>query len=67
MNNREMFKEAILKKFGNENFLKVDAKAICDKLGFTDSQFKTISTHVLRHIKVDKGIFAFPTDHAFGS
>ena len=62
-----MFKEAILKKFGNENFLKVDAKAICDKLGFTDSQFKTISTHVLRHIKVDKGIFAFPTDHAFGS
>ncbi len=67
MNNREMFKEAILKKFGNENFLKVDAKSICDKLGFTDSQFKTISTHVLRHIKVDKGIFAFPTDHAFGS
>ena len=67
MNNREMFKEAILKKFGNENFLKVDAKAICDKLGFTESQFKTISTHVLRHIKVDKGIFAFPTDHAFGS
>ena len=67
MNNREMFKEAILKKFGTENFLKVDAKAICDKLGFTDSQFKTISTHVLRHIKVDKGIFAFPTDHAFGS
>ena len=67
MNNREMFKEAILKKFGNENFLKVDAKAICDKLGFTDSQFKTISTHVLRHIKVDKGIFAFPTDHDFGS
>ena len=67
MNNREMFKEAILKKFGNENFLKVDAKAICDNLGFTDSQFKTISTHVLRHIKVDKGIFAFPTDHAFGS
>ena len=62
-----MFKEAILKKFGNENFLKVDAKAICDKLGFTESQFKTISTHVLRHIKVDKGIFAFPTDHAFGS
>ena len=67
MNIREMFKEAILKKFGNENFLKVDAKAICDKLGFTESQFKTISTHVLRHIKVDKGIFAFPTDHAFGS
>ena len=36
-------------------------------MGFTESQFKTISTHVLRHIKVDKGIFAFPTDHAFGS
>ena len=67
MNNREKFKEAIIKKFGNMNFTKVSAKAIAEEIGLNESQFRTISTHVLRHVKVDKGIYAFPAEHTFGS
>ena len=67
MNNREKFKEAVVKKYGKNPFTTVEAKAVCEGLGFTDSQYKTIYTHVMRHVKVDKGIYAFPTDHHFGS
>ena len=67
MNNREKFKEAIINKFGNENFTIPDAKSICEKIGLTDSQYKTIYTHVMRHIKIDKGIYAFPKSHTFGT
>ncbi len=67
MNNREKFKEAVVKKYGNGNFTTVEAKAVCGDIGFTESQYKTIYTHVMRHVKVDKGIYAFPADHHFGS
>ena len=67
MNNREKFKEAVVKKYGNGNFTTDEAKAVCEKIGFTESQYKTIYTHVMRHVKVDKGIYAFSTDHHFGS
>jgi len=59
MNNREKFKEAIINKYGYHNFTIDDAKAICESIGLTDSQYKTIYTHVMRHVKVDKGIYAF--------
>ena len=67
MNNREKFKEAIINKFGDSNFNTDEAKAVCKSIGLTDSQYKTIYTHVMRHVKVDKGIYAFPSAHAFGS
>jgi len=67
MNNREKFKEAVVKIFDNGQFTIDDAKAVCERIGFTDSQYKTIYTHVMRHVKVDKGIYAFPADHHFGS
>ena len=67
MNNRERFKEAVVKKYGNDNFSTDEAKAVCESIGLTDSQYKTIYTHVMRHIKVDKGIYAFPKSHTFGS
>ena len=67
MNNREKFKEAIVKIFDNSKFTTDDAKAVCEKIGFTDSQYKTIYTHVMRHVKVAKGFYAFPADHHFGS
>ena len=67
MNNREKFKEAVVKKYGNNTFTTDEAKAVCEKIGFTESQYKTIYTHVMRHVKVDKGIYAFSTDHYFGS
>jgi len=67
MNNREKFKEAIVKIFDDSQFTTDDAKAVCTKIGLTDSQYKTIYTHVMRHVKVAKGIYAFPKDHTFGS
>ena len=67
MNNREKFKEAVVKKYGNNTFTTDEAKAVCEKIGFTESQYKTIYTHVMRHVKVDKGIYAFSADHHFGS
>ena len=56
MNNRERFKEAIVKIFDDSQFTTDDAKAVCTKIGLTDSQYKTIYTHVMRHEKVAKGI-----------
>ena len=67
MNNRERFKEAVVKIFDDSQFTTDDAKAVCTKIGLTDSQYKTIYTHVMRHVKVAKGIYAFPKDHSFGS
>ena len=67
MNNREKFKEAIVKIFDNSKFTTDDAKAVCERIGFTESQYKTIYTHVMRHVKVAKGIYAFPADHHFGT
>jgi hypothetical protein len=67
MNNREKFKEAIVKKYGDKKFTTDQAKDVCKAVGLTDSQFKTINAHVLRHIKIEKGVFAFSSDHHFGS
>ena len=50
MNNREKFKEAIVKIFDNSQFTTDDAKAVCTKIGLTDSQYKTIYTLSLIHI-----------------
>jgi hypothetical protein len=67
MNNREKFKEAIVKKYGDKKFTTDQAKDVCKVVGLTDSQFRTINAHVLRHIKIEKGVFAFSSDHHFGS
>ena len=67
MNNREKFKEAIVKKYGDKKFTTDQAKDACKAVGLTDSQFRTINAHVLRHIKIEKGVFAFSSEHHFGS
>ena len=67
MNNREKFKAEIVKKYGDKKFTTDQAKDACKAVGLTDSQFRTINAHVLRHIKIEKGVFAFPSDHHFGS
>ena len=67
MNNREKFKAEIVKKYGDKKFTTDQAKDACKAVGLTDSQFRTINAHVLRHIKIEKGVFAFSKDHHFGS
>ena len=67
MNNREKFKAEIVKKYGDKKFTTDQAKDACKAVGLTDSQFRTINAHVLRHIKIEKGVFAFSSDHHFGS
>ena len=67
MNNREKFKAEIVKKYGDKKFTTDQAKDVCKAVGLTDSQFRTINAHVLRHIKIEKGVFAFSSDHHFGS
>jgi len=67
MNNREKFKAEIVKKYGDKKFTTEQAKDACKTVGLTDSQFRTINAHVLRHIKIEKGVFAFSKDHHFGS
>jgi len=67
MNNREKFKAEIVKKYGDKKFTTEQAKDACKAVGLTDSQFRTINAHVLRHIKIEKGVFAFSKDHHFGS
>ena len=67
MNNREKFKAEIVKKYGDKKFTTDQAKDACKVVGLTDSQFRTINAHVLRHIKIEKGVFAFSKDHHFGS
>ena len=36
MNNRERFKEAVVKKYGNDNFTTDQAKVVCESIGLTD-------------------------------
>ena len=67
MNNREKFKAEIVKKYGDKKFTTDQAKDVCKAVGLTDSQFRTINAHVLRHIKIEKGVFAFSSEHHFGS
>ena len=66
MTKREIFKNAIIKKYGNKQFTKEQAQEVCSKNGLSDSDFRSITSHVLRKIKVEKGVFSFPADHAFG-
>ena len=54
---RVKFKEQIDKEFGKKNFTKDQAKASAEKAGLSETEFKSIYTHVLRHFKVDKNTF----------
>jgi len=56
---RIKFKEQIDKDFGKKNFTKEEAKQCAVKAGLTDTEFKSIATHVLRHFKVDKNVYCF--------
>ena len=56
---RVKFKEQIDKEFGKKNFTKDQAKASAEKAGLSETEFKSIYTHVLRHFKVDKNTFCF--------
>ena len=67
MNNREKFKAEIVKKYGDKKCTTDQAMEACKAVGLTDSQFRTINAHVLRHIKIEKGVFAFSSEHHFGS
>ena len=56
---RIKFKEQIDKDFGKGNFTKEEAKKCAEKAGLTETEFKSIATHVLRHFKVDKNVYSF--------
>ena len=56
---RIKFKEQIDKEFGDKNFTKDEAKASAEKAGLSETEYKSIYTHVLRHFKVDKNVFCF--------
>ena len=51
---RVKFKDQIDKEFGAGNFNKDQAKVSAEKAGLSETEFKSIYTHVLRHFKVDK-------------
>ena len=56
---RIKFKEQIDKDFGKGNFTKEEAKRCAEKAGLSETEFKSIVTHVLRHFKVDKNVYSF--------
>ena len=56
---RIKFKEQIDKDFGKGNFTKEEAKQCAEKAGLSETEFKSIATHVLRHFKVDKNVYSF--------
>ena len=53
------FKFQIDKDFGKGNFTKEEAKKCAEKAGLSETEFKSIATHVLRHFKVDKNVYSF--------
>ena len=53
------FKFQIDKDFGKGNFTKEEAKRCAEKAGLSETEFKSIVTHVLRHFKVDKNVYSF--------
>jgi MoxR-like ATPase len=56
---RIKFKEQIDNEFGKKQFTKEEAKASATKAGLSETEFKSIYTHVLRHFKIDKNVFCF--------
>jgi MoxR-like ATPase len=56
---RVKFKDQIDKEFGAGNFTKDQAKISAEKAGLTETEYKSIYTHVLRHFKIDKNLFSF--------
>ena len=56
---RIKFKEQIDNEFGIKQFTKEEAKASAIKAGLSETEFKSIYTHVLRHFKIDKNVFCF--------
>ena len=56
---RIKFKDQIDKDFGKKNFTKAEAQICAEKAGLTETEFKSIATHVLRHFKVDKNVYCF--------
>ena len=56
---RIKFKDQIDKEFGAGNFTKDQAKVSAEKAGLSETEFKSIYTHVLRHFKVEKNLFSF--------
>ena len=65
MKNNVKFKELITKKYGNNEFTRKEAKKLCLDNGYSQTEWRSICSKVLKKITIGKTLYKFEDNHEF--
>ena len=65
MNNNVKFKEIIIKEYGNNEFTRKQAKKLCLDNGYSQTEWRSICSQVLKKITIGKTLYKFEENHSF--
>ena len=61
----ENFKNGIIKEFGNNEFTRKQAKKVCLDNGYSQTEWRSICSKVLKKITIGKTLYKFEENHEF--
>ena len=64
-NNEVKFKSLILSAFGNDDFTRKQAKKVCLDSGYSQTEWRSICSKVLKGITIGKTLYKFEENHSF--
>jgi MoxR-like ATPase len=65
MNDQVKFKDLITKEYGNNEFTRKQAKKICLDNGYSQTEWRSICSKVLKKITIGKTLYKFEENHEF--
>ena len=65
MNNNVRFKDLITKEYGNNEFTRKQAKKVCLDNGYSQTEWRSICSKVLKKITIGKTLYKFEENHEF--
>lgn len=65
MNNNVKFKDLIIKEYGNNEFTRKQAKKVCLDNGYSQTEWRSICSKVLKKITIGKTLYKFEENHEF--
>jgi len=65
MSNNVRFKDLITKEYGNNEFTRKQAKKICLDNGYSQTEWRSICSKVLKKITIGKTLYKFEENHEF--
>ena len=65
MSNNVKFKELIIKEYGNNEFTRKQAKKVCLDNGYSQTEWRSICSQVLKKITIGKTLYKFDDSHEF--